>query len=522
MKLNVGLVTYSAMWEQLLAQEGVPFSYAELDTIRNECSVLAVNHPLDDSEKKQVEAYLQSGGAVLGYAEHLRGVCGTTSRREQLDYLVADHDEVFPAISLVDAGILADIPQEANCLRTQQNTLGVFAGPLGGGHAVIFPFDAAVLMADARAANKSFYSARERLPSERVSLVGKGEMRRLLHRALEYLHHAQNLPYTHVWYFPHGAENLFAFRIDSDKGSRKEIDELYEVARENDIRMSWFLDVKNHEEWLEHFAFLSGQEIGIHCYEHQTYETYDANLKNILKAKHKLEHAGISSPGFTAPFGIWNVELARALDQIGFEYSSEFSFAYDTLPFYPSDGEKTFTTLQVPIHPICIGSVRKIGSTMEQTKEYFRRVMDEKQLRNEPLFFYHHPTHHCWDVVQFMFQYVKEKGIGNTTMLDYARWWKKRLRYRPEIVFENDQLKTQSSKQPDDSVGLRVVKPDKSEAFVVASAEIDLQSLTWRPARPVANAPSDIRRIREFDPRGMLGDLFTTLTRKFSERRTGE
>ncbi len=508
------------MWEQLLEQEGVPFSYGELETQIHTCSMLVVNRLLKGSEVKTIEQYLQSGGAVLGYADHLTGVCGTTTRRERLEYLVAEHDDIFSNVSLVDVEILADIPREANVLRTQHDTYAVFAGKLGGGYVVMFPFDVATLMCDVRAADKSFYSDRERLPSERVSLVSKGELRHLVHDALQYLHHARNVPYAHVWYFPDGKRNLFAFRIDSDKGSRNEIDELYHVALENDISMSWFLDVKSHEEWLQHFAFLAGQEIGVHCYEHQTYETFDANVKNISKAKRKLEQVGISSPGFTAPFGIWNSELAKAIEKTVFEYSSEFSFAYDSFPVYPSNGEQTFLTLQVPIHPICIGSLRRVGYTEGQMKEYFRRVIEEKLLRGEPLFFYHHPTHHCRDVVQFIFRYVAEKGIENTTMLEYARWWKKRLSNRLEISFENTKCKVRSPKSVDESLWLRVVNPDKREVVVPVSDEIDLQSIEWNSQRLAAQVPSDIRRIREFDPRGMLGDLFTTLTRKFSEGRT--
>ncbi|MEK7251361.1 MAG: hypothetical protein AAB209_13170, partial [Bacteroidota bacterium] len=180
-------------------------------------------------------------------------------------------------------------------------------------------------------------------------------------------------------------------------------------------------------------------------------------MKNISKARRKLEQAGISSPGFAAPFGIWNSELAKAIEKTVFEYSSEFSFAYDSLPVYPSNGEQTFLTLQVPIHPICIGSLRRIGYTEGQMKEYFRRVIEEKLLRDEPLFFYHHPTHHCCDVVQFIFQYVAEKGIENTTMLEYARWWKKRLSTRLEISFENTKCKVQSATSVDESLWLRVV-----------------------------------------------------------------
>lgn len=522
MKLHVGLVAFSPMWEQLLLQEGIPFSTVNLQTLADSCSVLIVNRSVDADERSAIEAYLASGGAILGSAEFTRGINRMGTRREKIDYLASESDDIFRSVQFVDLAIQGEISSEANRLRTQSQTFAVFAGKIGGGLGVIFPFDLASTIADTRAAEKNFYATRERLPAERVSLVSKGEIHHLLHDALRYLHHARKIPYAHLWYFPDGKRNCFAFRIDSDKGSRVEVDELYAAARDHDIRMSWFLDVKSHEDWLQHFAFLSGQDFGVHCYTHRTFDTFDENVKNISKAKHKLDLAGISAPGFTAPFGMWNEELAKATEQMNFEYSSEFSYAYDAYPFYPVKREKTFSTLQIPIHPICIGSVAKVGYSEEQVKEYFRRTIDAKLLRDEPLFFYHHPTHRGGDVVRFIFAYIEQLGIDNVTFIEFARWWKKRLNHQFEIHFEEGMLTLNSQSPIDASVKMRVIQPDGREAFVSSHSDIKLSSLAWTSARPVAQTPSDIRRIREFDPRVMLGGLFTTLTRKLSERKSDE
>jgi peptidoglycan/xylan/chitin deacetylase (PgdA/CDA1 family) len=520
-KLGIGVVAGSPQWEQLLRQEGVPFSHVELNDVAEACSILLVNRALDDAEQSAVEQYLRNGGAVLGYAAHLQGVCGTATRQERLDYLLADHDRIFPGIHILDLACVGEIPREANCLKTQDNTFGVFAGPLGGGYAVLLPFDPAVAIADARSANKSFHSARERLPFERVSLVAKGEMSRLLRDAMEYLHHLRGLPYAHLWYFPDGMENVFACRIDSDRGSRAQVDELYNAAREYDMRMSWFVDVKSHEEWLQHFAFLSGQEIGVHCYEHQTYDTYDDNHKNMLRALHKLSQVGVHAPGFTAPFGVWNSSLARAIDQIGFEYSSEFSYAYDSLPFFPCDREVTMNALQVPIHPICIGSLRRVGYSEAQMQEYFSSVMRLKLLRDEPLFFYHHPTHQAWDVVRDMFRFVKDQGLHNMTMLEFAQWWKRRAQANISITYENMQLTVHSAQPFNESPWLRIVMPTKQYARVALAPSLSLKRLVWSDPAVVVEPPPDIRRTREFDVRELLGDIMTTMQRKFSEGRSG-
>lgn len=519
MNLAVGVIGRSAPWEDLLTQEGVPFGYVSLDALDREWSVLVVTSPMNETQKSLVESYLYRGGAVLGYAAYCSGVRRMTCRSEPIEYLLADGSEPFPDTHLLDLGVEGEIPREANCLRTQHREFAAFAGPLGNGFAVLLPFDPAAAIADDRAANKNFYATRDRLPSERVSLVGKGEVQRLVHRALAFLHHARNLPYAHLWYFPDTHRTLFAFRIDSDKGSREEVDALYHLAVRYDVPMTWFLDVKAHEEWLQHFAYLAGQEFGVHCYEHRVFETYEENLKNILRARQKLDRVGVASHGFAGPFGMWNPALARAIDQVGFEYSSEFSYAYDALPLHTYGGQgDAFSTLQVPIHPICSGSLRQVGYSETQMADYFHRVMDEKRLRNESWFFYHHPTHRAWDVVEAIFVYVRDHTIECTTLASYARWWKKRIHLRPTISIERDLLRCEGVPS-DCSVALRIILPDRRHAIVPYSQPLALSGLSWEAPPPYAPPPSDVHRIREFDPRKLVGDLFTTLTRKFSERK---
>ncbi|MEK9139126.1 MAG: hypothetical protein AAB393_18555, partial [Bacteroidota bacterium] len=376
------------------------------------------------------------------------------------------------------------------------------------------PFDVEQMFYDSRAASKNFYFTRERLPAERVSLVSKGEMHHLVHRALEYLHHARGLPYAHLWYFPDGQRNLFAFRVDTDAAAQKDIDGLYRIAREHSISMSWYLDVKSHEPWLNHFSYMVNQEIGLHCYEHQTYEIYELNAKNMEAGLHAMRSHGLNPKGFAAPFGIWNTGLARAIDEHGFEYSSEFSYAYDTLPMYPADNGTLFSALQVPIHPISIGSLRRVGYSEEQMTSYYRMCVDQKLARCEPLFFYHHPTHRGYNIVEHLFQYVQEKGIGGTTLGDFASWWKKRAVSPLSLHLEGSMVRVELPDAFDASVHVRLTNASGYEAIVRPQTLLDLSSLVWTKSAPMPEVPSDIRRLRDFDPRATLGNLYNTLIRK--------
>ena len=247
MNICIGLVAGGPAWDQLCMQEGVPFRLVDpaIPLSHESCSLLVINRPLSWDERSNVEAFLGSGGAILGSAHDLNGVGGTTVRKEWLEYIVPDNESVINGVSLLDVGFEGSIPGEANAFRTPSNTFALFAGPLRGGYAVILPFRVGELLGDTRMADKSFYASPDRLPSERVSSAGKGELRHLIHRSFEYLHHARGLPYVHLWYFPADNRNVMAFRVDTDGALRPDIDALYRVARNNEVPLTWFLDVKS-------------------------------------------------------------------------------------------------------------------------------------------------------------------------------------------------------------------------------------------------------------------------------------
>ncbi len=517
MKLRIGLVTHSFGWEQLCAQEGIAFEVLDLSSQRvaNECSILVVNRELNRNERNIVEQYLRNGGAVIGFTQHLLHIGGTEGMEQQVKYIVAERDDIFPSIHLLDVGVQGLVPRSANALRTDTNTFAVAAGPLIGGHTVVLPFDVDMLMHDARPAGKSFYFKLDRLPSERVSLVDKGELRQLVHSAFTYLHHVRGIPYVHAWYFPKNRQNVFAMRIDSDGGTKEEVDALYRVGRDYSVGMSWFLDVRSHEQWLDHFKHFVGQEIGLHCYEHQTYPTFDANMKNISDGLQQMRRVGLAPSGFTAPFGIWNPGLAQAVDQAGLEYSSEFSYAYDSFPLFAETMGTRYNTLQIPIHPVCIGSMLRVGYSDVQMREYFAMVVRRKLFRNEPLFFYHHPSHRQCEVLRDLFSLIREHNIESMTMGEYARWWKRRISTFFTITLDGSILRVDGSASISDDVYLRIVDPKGQEAIVSASGSMDLKSgLPWITPAAAVRPPSDIRRIREFDSRQKLGELYDTLIRK--------
>jgi hypothetical protein len=513
MRIHAGLLESSSPWKELLDQEGLQSSVADPGRLDpKEWSVLVVNRPPTGSETQALKTYLHEGGSIIGYTGHLAGFDGVDAYPGNVEYLVSDGDSSFDVL-LADVGTDGMICREANSMRTLDGTSALFHGDLLNGHAVLLPFDPALAMFDERNVNRAFYYTKDRLPSERVSFVAKNELRHLLHRSLELLHHARGIPYVHAWYHPGGVPAMFAFRVDTDGADRDTVQRLYDLATEHRIPLSWYLDLESQEPLLADYGRMAGQEISLHCYRHKEFDAGHALAEDIRIAREKLERGGLRPSGFAAPFGFWNRSVAAVIDGAGFEYSSEFSCAYDTLPFYPHIDGRRGAVLQVPVHPICTGSMLRVGYSAMEMSGYFKQVVGWKVLRGEPLFFYHHPSHECWDILDGLFRMIHEMRTGKTTLLEYARWWKRRVESLPELTADPGGVTVRSA--GGDDVWVQVTLPDGKairRPAVPGAIRID-EFADVVPAERIS-PPSDIRRIREFDARSRFADFYNAILRK--------
>jgi hypothetical protein len=294
------------------------------------------------------------------------------------------------------------------------------------------------------------------------------------------------------------------------------VDDLYRLARDHDVPLTWFLDVSAHEPWLRRFGGMVGQEFGVHCYEHVELSRGDVARANLRRARQAMEREGLAVTGCAAPYGIWTPDFARVTEEMGFLYSSEFSFAYDTLPLFPVFSGGPASVLQIPVHPICIGSMLRVGYPPETMMRYFAAAIGRKLLLSEPLFFYHHPTHRRHGVLAGFFSGVRDAGIDTVTMGEFARWWKQRATWRPAVAVEGDAV-TSGGSAPDGEAGrfsYGISIPGGRSAIVPAAPAIRLSEVHWTADEDMP-VPPELERARDFDPRGLLGEIFSTLSRKF-------
>jgi hypothetical protein len=149
--------------------------------------------------------------------------------------------------------------------------------------------------------------------------------------------------------------------------------------------------------------------------------------------------------------------------------------------------------------------------------EYFHSVVAAKLVRREPLFFYHHPGHHHWNVVRDLCEHVLECGARPMTMGEFARWWSRRTALYPVFRVVGESVATsveENSPSPGDcGVNVRISRRGGEEVLVPLMG--DDRGGERRIAPPYL-PPPDILRAREFNLRGEIGRRFTRLQRRFS------
>ncbi len=500
MNVNIGILGDPRGWQLLLEQEGVPFSGVSEGLTPENYSVLVAGDDVDDRESEMLRQYLSLGGSVLCSSKIYAQIRRSTYEREQVKYILPGEGSLFADVGLIDVRGRCKLAWNANELKTDGGIFSAHVGEHESGHVVALPFDPSLMILDGRSATKSFYSPEVRLPFERVSYYVKSSIRRLVSRSLELLHHRRGLPYVHRWYFPRNAASVCVLRVDTDYGSTSEIEGLYGIARNHNVPMTWFVDVKSQQSFLSLFKKMEGQEIGLHCYEHQTYEDYERNEQNINRALKLLKSSSIDVKGFAAPYGVWNQNLGRAVQKCGMEYSTEFSYDHDNVPSFPLLHGEWSKTLQIPVHPVCVGSLRRQGYLEEQMKSYFGFVVSQKLSLREPLAFYHHPKDGNHPVLESLFKMIRDNKIEMKTMGGFASWWKRRNSVRPAMQVQGSTLAVQSGSK-DDEVWLHLTRQDGTESFSPLRDAIELDSLHWQRRLPANSLPADYLRIRRFNYR---------------------
>jgi hypothetical protein len=498
-RIEVGVLGGSSTaWESLLIQEGIPHSgFTETSNPDQASLIVAPLDPLGSLDKQFIDS-LASGRPGLCTGETFTRLSGERDQSQRVRYVLEGPEDSFSGAGLVDIESACVAPAEANRLPSEKGHRCAFEGEIKSSPVIALPFDPAKISMNTGTRTRSFYANRSRLPFERVSAVAKGGVRRIFAKSLESLHHLSGLPYAHLWYYPDGAQSVFCLRIDTDFANRAEIEGLYALAVKHAIPFTWFVHVKAQEKFLDVFKMMNGHEVGVHCYEHRRYDVATEIKPDLSKALQLLGGAGVIPKAFAAPYGYWSSEVETAVASLGFEYSSEFSRDYDNLPSSAPTGVDN-SLMQVPVHPMSIGGLRRQGFSSAEMCAYFSDVIVRKLAARQPLILYHHPKDGHPEVLEHIFAMVRANGIPVSTMGAFAAWWKIRSACKMLIETDGEKLFVSGPAVPG-SVRLRVSRPGGDECFCKVQSEISLEQSAWRPPPARIPLPSDISRVRKFNP----------------------
>jgi len=454
MRLFIGLESklYEKGWKQLLTQEGLSWEYLSKTVSPQLFSTIILGE--DALFDDRVISYIESGGTVLTTNDKLGRLTD-----EDVDFKKTDELKyTLPYFNVEDSLCLEEVCSfldgEAVSLRRIEK-----------GWAIGLPFSPAKILMDDRSCCKSFSKSIHEL-FEMVSLINKNRIRWLFLSSLLELHARRGIPLVQKWYYPQEYSSAFSFRVDVDDFDRLDFMKTLKVFAVNKISASWFINIlaiENCASMLENLKE-GNQEIHSHCYEHKIFTSFEKNLENLEKARLFLKAYQATPKGVAAPFGTWNRSYNSALKKLKYDFSSEFSFAYDAFPIEVNG------VWQVPVHPICIGSfINRSGSSFAENREkmlrYFDDIMKTKIENHEPIFFYGHPTGRIGlhpEVVSHIIELANQRDdVWKTTLSKYLAWWRNRAETEFTCHFDKGKLKISTSPHSSTSICLRIINARK-------------------------------------------------------------
>ncbi len=504
MNLRIGIDNCKPGWEIILKQIGVSYTLFSLSDkiLPEEFSVIIITESHTLEENNEIRKFLNAGGAVLFSDDSISNI--SSCRTKKVHYLCSQEKTPFSEVGLVDIFSTIDISTSKEIDQVDKG-LKIFS--MEPGINLVLPYDINELILNTASRRKKFYADRKELPSEIISQVSKGKLRKIVALSLEYLHQKRDLPFVHLWHQPFVDKNIFIFRLDTDFCSQKDADEMYKICRKNNISATWFLDTDSDNK-LKNYASMEDQELAIHCDKHFVYNNFEDNYDNIQKANNKLKSCGINAIGFAAPFGDWNPSLDKALQKLDFKYSSEFALNYDDLPFFPNYNNKFSDVLQIPIHPISLGRLHRSHFTEDEMLQYFLGIIKEKAISGDPVIIYHHPHHKHFDIFDKIFQYVNHENFENMSMKDFSKWWKQRYLLQPVFKYSDKRISTEYNSDN------TFIKISTEESYIITKkGDINIDKINLKfHSNPTIQ--KDLQRARKFHWRDILYDIETKKGKK--------
>lgn len=283
---------------------------------------------------------------------------------------------------------------------------------------------------------------------EDVALVDKRAVRRQLMAVLRDAIERRGGVWLKLASCPFPYRSAFCLRVDHDDYLPDDFHALLHALRGQERLVSHYVCAADFVRHPEALARLRGWHVGGHGFYHHTYPDHEQNLRNITRGWQVLERAGLQPDGFVAPHGRFPQALHDVLTELRISHSSEFSLAYDDLPFEP----RPAGVLQIPVHPVGLGVILEAArasglaplAVIEPSVRYFEQWIAARYQEGEPINLYDHPTGR-WgrypQLVRAILAAAKECGmLWRATLSEQARWWRARRKISLRVLRDGDEF----------------------------------------------------------------------------------
>ena len=278
---------------------------------------------------------------------------------------------------------------------------------------------------------------------ERVARRPKGALRRRLVDALRQRVTASGGLWARLSPFPFPFRSAFNFRADLDENVAEDYARFARARRPLEDCCTHFVSTHAYGESPGVLQDLLRFDTQSHGHYHVVYRSPEANRRNLERAHRVLTESGFTPDGFAAPHGRWNPGIDRALEALGYSYSSDFQVGYDDLPFFPWVGGRFSKVLQVPIHPVCEGLFFDAGATRGRpVADHLVAAVRAKVDAGEPAFVYGHPERRLGrhpEILAALDEAVRgDSFLWRVTLTGFARWWRWRNARQWSVVSKGE------------------------------------------------------------------------------------
>ena len=273
---------------------------------------------------------------------------------------------------------------------------------------------------------------------ERVARFPKAAIRRrLVDRIRDAVQHRGGI-WARLAPYPFPYQSAFNLRLDLDEPLEADYFQFAKARRPIDDCSTHFVSTNAYGANPRVLDDLRSVDPQSHGHHHFVYREAEANRANLERAHGLLADAGVTPEGFAGPHGRWNEGIDQVLEDLGYQYSSDFQLGYDDLPFFPWRGDRFSKVLQVPVHPLCEGVFFEAGGDARSVLGHFLRVIRSKIAAGEPAFVYGHPERRLGrypEIIRGLAEAAgRERLVWRTTLTAFARWWRWRNDRRWSVV----------------------------------------------------------------------------------------